>query len=391
MKPTVKSLNIKGTSGLTRRQKAAYAAMRESFPPLPAKSVPRAPAAPSFLSAPEEDLSFERYRSGAWGRKGGLRASGEYLQMLVNPFVQNGQRYPDETIVPTALVHFNASQTWTVNASAAAGGFYTYLNWKVRTAGVSDATFVGPTAFGGAVTTRDYGTPQSQWAALSSVDRSLALGLRVRHVGLPVSTFVPSGTLYFLQLQAGEQPSSVYNSETGCIAAVAARKGFSMTCAELSRLGNCVHIPYLPQGPMSYVFSNQVDAASGFPDAVTNQSVAPNNMICCIGFGLQEGCILRFDYAHHVEYIPTSAAAGLVEARVQTPSVADRERIAEGANKVIQVIAGGTSAMSSLPGIPTSPFGGGAGSTLTSMISSTLSSAGLRPSDLVSSLAGLFA
>lgn len=316
-------------------------------------------------------------------RTASLREASDYLQMLVDPFSPKGHRYPDETIVPTALIRFSASTTYTVDAAAAASGFNATLCWKLRTAfngpGGFDSTFTYPTTNGNIPTYRDYGAPQASWAAISTIDRTLACGIRVRHIGLPVSTFVPSGTLYFLQTQVGES-TGAYSTESACIQAVTAMKGFSLTCAELSRLGGAVHIPYLPQGPMSYVFSAPTNAASGFPDnvnTIADQSVAANGNLFVIGFGLQAGVILRIDYAHHAEYIPGLAAAGLVETKVEMPSVDTREKIAHGTSTVLRTIGGGTSAASlSLFPSGSSPFGGGSGSTLGSMVESLMGFAG---------------
>jgi len=53
---------------------------------------------------------------------------------------------------------------------------------------------------------------------------------------------------------------------------------------------------------------------------------------------------LRFDYAHHIEYIPTTAAAGLVATKVEPPSSAAREGIARASQLVQSHLAGATSA-----------------------------------------------
>lgn len=246
MKKNDKAIVVRGGAGLSRRQLAALRADGGvQFPPLPASLVTR-----------PKDLSLASYANGIAERAGAIRGASPYLRMLINPFDATSRRYPDESIVPTGVVHLTTSNTYTVDASAASVGFYTFLNWKLRTAsGTSPfhATYYPPIPFGGTITYADYGGPQSSWAALSAVDRTLACAVRARLVGLPTSTFVPSGTLYFIQYQVGEG-RLVFDTEAECIQAVTAKKGFSVTVAELARLG-AVHIPYLPQGPMSYVFS----------------------------------------------------------------------------------------------------------------------------------------
>jgi len=92
------------------------------------------------------------------------------------------------------------------------------------------------------------------------------MGIRTRLVGLPTSTFLPSGTLYFLRIQEAELSATLAAldvSETAAIQAVTAGKGFSMTVNELSKLDGVI-LPFLPQGPMSFVFSdnNSVAAAA---------------------------------------------------------------------------------------------------------------------------------
>jgi hypothetical protein len=274
------------------------------------------------------------------------RVASPYLGMVINPFDSKSTRYPDETIVPTALVRLTASETFTVDSPAASSGFWSFLNWKVLdlagTDPVTSATYTKPVAFGGTVVYTDYGAPQSAWRPLDAVDRTLACAVRVRLMGLPTSTFVPSGTLYFLQYQPGEFLS--LDTEVECIQAVTARKGFSLTLAELARLG-AVHIPFLPQGPMSYVFSTaNTEASGGLPGTSAVGPVAPNGGLMVVGFGIQENAVLRYDYAHHVEYIPKVASAGLVETKVELPSVVERESIAKGSQSVLNAIAGGTSA-----------------------------------------------
>ncbi len=308
--------------------------------------------------------------------------------MVVNPFESEGCRYPDESIVPTGLVRLQTSTTLT---TAAPGSILTVLNWKVRDAtaggaGTGHATIIPAFNIGGSIVNSDYGVPQAAWRPLVAIDRTLAAAIRVRLMGLPVSTFVPSGTLYFLQYQPGEALGS-FDTETECIQAVVARKGFSLTLAEIAKLG-AIHVPYLPQGPMSYVFSQSNSIpASGYPDSDTvigpvSSVVAPNGGLVVAGFGLQSGVVLRFDYSHHVEYIPQVASAGLIETKVELPSASAREFIAKDSQAVISVTAGGTSSSDLVPLIkgqhvirggpaPRNPFGSVSSglSTLDSMVS----------------------
>jgi len=270
--------------------------------------------------------------------------------MILDPLAkEKGCRYPDETIVPTALSHLTATTTYVVSS---AGTVSTFLRWKVTDyAATTVPTIQFPGALTGvpAPTFGDYGAPQAAWIALDAVDRTLAMGIRVRLVGLPTSTFLPSGTLYFLQVQEAEQ-NAVVNAlalvgESAAIQAVTAGKGFSMTVNELSKLDG-VTSPFLPQGPMSFVFSDKNSssaAIAGNPTAgFPSQVVSANPVILVVGYGLEAGMQLRFDYAHHVEYIPTIQAAGLVATAVEPPSATAREGIARASALVQDRLAGAT-------------------------------------------------
>lgn len=287
------------------------------------------------------------YASVAAGRANELvnRKVTPFLSMVMNPFErESAARYPDETIVPTALTHFQKSTTYSVDAT---GTVYTVLGWKADQASVV-APISLPAPIGGPAIPADYDTPQAQWATLSAVDRTLACGIRVRLTGLPVSTFMPSGTLYFLQVQKSEFVAlSTYISTLGepaALQAVTAGKGFSVTVNELSKSDGII-LPYLPQGPMSFVFSdtNSLAAASAGLTPATAEVVAANGNLLVVGFGMNPGQTLRFDYAHHIEYIPTISAAGIVATSVEPPNMGAREAIGRGAQVVQQRLAGSTS------------------------------------------------
>lgn len=338
-----KAIVVRGGAGLSRRQLAALKSDGGAqFPPL--RSL-------SFVTQPRDESRLA-YGREIMSKVGPAGVASPYLRMVLNPFESEGRRYPDESIVPTGLVHLQTSSTYTVDASGAANGFWTYLNWKVTDAVASlHSTILSPIAIGSTPTFSDYGVPQASWRALDSIDRTLACAVRVRLMGLPTSTFVPSGTVYFLQYQPGEVGTGV-DTEAECIQAVTARKGFSITLAEIARLG-AVHLPFLPQGPMSYVFSaSNSYAASGFPDnaaSLINSPISPNGGLAVVAYGVQQNVVLRFDYSHHVEYIPKVGSAGLVETRVELPSSAAREFIATGTQNVLSVVAGGTSASDLAP------------------------------------------
>lgn len=287
--------------------------------------------------------------------------------MVIDPLDKGkAERYPDETIVPTGLVHFTSSTTYVVPEGSTT--LSTALRWKCaqdevggpNTAPIYPVTDIshGPLGVGNDDWT-DYGTPQQTWIQINAVDRTLATGIRLRVVGLPTATFLPSGTLYFLQVQNRELWSA-YSTESICIQAVTAGKGFSMTLNELSK-SDGVTLPYLPQGPMSFVFSdNSAEAAvlaGRLVGGVNSTVVSANGALIVVGFGLQAGTTVRVDYAHHIEYIPRPQAAGLIETKVELPSSAARDAISRGVQLVQEHLAGSTALGKVAPVVT----GGGAG------------------------------
>lgn len=263
-----------------------------------------------------------------------------YMRMLASPFHREfACRYPDETIVPTSLAHFLGTQTYTVSSTA---NVYTNLSVNLS---AGTGSILNPTGFtAGALVapvTTTYGSPQTTFGNFCGSNRTLACGLRVRVVGLPTSTFLPAGTLYFLQIEplTSEGNSAAYvnavSGEQQAINAVLAGKGFSVTVQELVNTDG-VHIPFLPRGPGSFTFGDYNSA-----DTSTGQLTA-EPILLCVGYGLQAGEVLKFDYTHHEEYVPIPGAAGLTSPEVSAPDVMARDAIHQGAAKLNQVIAGAT-------------------------------------------------
>lgn len=281
------------------------------------------------------------------------------MEMILDPLrsTERAIRYPDETIVPTGLVSLQDSLTHV--SGPVLGGvpntFYTDMKWKVvdddPATGVDDQPICTPTQLG-APRARTRFNQQSQWLALSSVDRTLACAIRARVVGLPPATFLPSGTLYFIQYQNVEYLDLVTSlavaGESAARAAIAAKKGFTCTVNEISKTDG-VTLPFLPQGPMSFVFSDSNTSAAAsagvgsLVNPVRSSVVSANGGIIIVGFGLQDGVTLRLDYGSIIEYIPRATAAGLVQTAVQPPSSAMRDSISTGAAMIQQTISGATS------------------------------------------------
>jgi len=295
---------------------------------------------------------------------------GTYMGMVIDPFsADTAVRYPDDTIVATALAHLNSALNFTVTSDATfvtmlkwkhdylpADGLITYASNPITPPQALSLIDTGVSFMGNNVS---YGAPALRLTQTSAVDRTLALGVRVRLNSMPPSTFMPSGTVYFLQMQLSELLSFMKqvqsggtNSESLAVQAVSANKGFSVSVNDISKTGG-VSIPYLPQGPMSYLFSDTntdpaaVAGLNGKVNPLNNYVpstvVSANGALVVLGFGLQTGSSFRFDYAHHVEYIPNYVSAGTVTTAVELPSSSARDAIAAGAQAVSISMNGSTS------------------------------------------------
>jgi len=278
------------------------------------------------------------------------------MDMILNPMrsAEQSIRYPDETIVPTGVVSLQDSVSYQVGSivGGVAGTVQATLRWKVvnddPASALNELPIVSPKPLGTLGGNVPY-AQQAQWLPLSAVDRTLACGIRLRVVGLPPAAFMPSGTVYFLQYQNSEYTDLLASlsglaGESAARAAVAAKKGFSCTVNEVSKTDG-VLLPYLPQGPMSFVFSDTgsaVATGAGMAGGAPSTVVSANGGVLIVGFGLQDGMELRFDFGHIIEYIPRAVAAGLVATAVQPPSAVLRDGISTGAAMIQQHLGGAT-------------------------------------------------
>lgn len=325
-------------------------------PAAPRPRIAAAPAAPARAAAPGGrsratflDSVITR------GHESADRDIGKYGHMMMDPFNREAAtRYPDETILPTSLVHLTSSSTYLVDGT---GTMWAWLKGKVisNTAALgypAAYTLIRPTRVGTPWGPDDYGSLQASWQALESIDRTLAYGIRVRVTGLAPSSFLPSGSFYFLQIQQDEAQAAFgalsASGEEYAIQAVTAGKGFSMTTNELSKMDG-VTLPGLPQGPMSFLFSDKDAVMTNTAGNAPTLGTAPSQVssacpiLIVVGFGLQAGMVIRVDYAHHVEYVPSVDASGLVQTKVCAPSAQAREGIASVAAIVQQRLGGSTS------------------------------------------------
>lgn len=260
--------------------------------------------------------------------------------MVVNPFeASHTCRYPDETIIPTAVAAFNSAISYTVPA---AGNVIAALNVGLSnySTTASQQPIFSPVSFTAGTYTAaytNYGTAQTTFANLACSDRTVAAGLRVKVLGLPASTFVASGTFYFIQADGGpSDPDTLYinatTGETNCINGVLAGKGFSVAAQEL--LGEGLHIPYFARGANSFIFkdvnlpdSNALQGTIGATNPLTAGILQADPRLIIVGYGLQTGAILRFEYTTHVEYVPLPGSAGLTNNVVEHPDIVKRQTI----------------------------------------------------------------
>lgn len=315
--------------------------------------------------------SYKQALANASNKTSQLKNLSSYMGMVLNPHQSTDAtdlcRYPDETIIPTSLVSLQDSLTWTQStgptAGSVAGSFVTALRWKCSgddaTYTINGSPILTPTNLISNINTfantwQNY-VQQSQWLGLSAIDRTLATGIRVRFMSLGLNTFMPAGTLYFIQYQNNELTGllsqlSAAGGEATARALVAARRGFAVTCNEISKTSG-VTIPYLPQGPMSFVFSDsgKETAAVAGEGSFSGLSIPPSSILSAnggvlvVGFGLNDGCSMRLDYGHIIEYVPTVLGAGLVQTGVQQPSSTFRDAISTAAGLVQKELAGSTS------------------------------------------------
>lgn len=301
------------------------------------------------------------------------------MRMLADPWsITSKVGYPDDTLLKTASTVLNYTNTLSIPASydpAGAGtncsfktllrtrplgGVDTFpLDWRsrqgVRCAPAAQVSGEVVTQYGSAVF--DY----SNWLTfydVGSVSRTLAAAIKVRVVGLPASTFMAPGRLYFLQASdfecmqdnnAPSGPSPSLNTqlfdlpatvaaasrptilEANAIAAVRAGKGFSLTLQEILDSKSGATVPFLPVGPGSFVYTpNPGDVtvfASSYTPLADRYDLAQNQNLIVLGFGILQSTVLQFDYAAVVEYVPEASAAGIIATNITPPDSAERESI----------------------------------------------------------------
>jgi len=289
-----------------------------------------------------------------------------YMNMLMNPHERrNGVRYPDDSLLPTALTHLTEGLVY----KATGADFITAIRWKcvqnipgneispiqITTGGVVQNCYLEPifpvqpvpvagTSSTGFYSRWDtYGANQESWSSLSNTDRTLAAGIRIKPAGLPPSSFAYSGNLYWLQVQM-EEAQSTFDSITQqgeyfARQMVNAGKGFTVTADELNKCKDGINLTILPAGPNGYVFSDtntQASAIAGaFPASQISSAwpgtfpstLASNGLVIVCAFGLDPGEKFFIEYSHHIEYTPRATASGIIATKVQVPSASQRDKI----------------------------------------------------------------
>jgi len=321
-----------------------------------------------------------------------------YIDQLVSPWGSTPQRLPDDCIRPTSLAKLFANRTYTVGSSP---GLFFAMHSKPSlyssTAGLDQSQIEGQLSSGALTSPRlvptyryapgcilqplsfttslddgsqlsgtptvvgpwgdDYGTEQATLMSWVAASRTLAMAIRLRVVGLPTSTFLPAGKVYFGQFRGLNTDTPLTEQD--------------WTTAE--RLGIAAHVSLdavrqagsktwyvLPDGTDKFRLSSffqpapglfragDIDSAestdsnircfpayvspptSGYPSlsrlvvpyggtASNQDQVAADEtyyiFVAC--FGLQAGTVIEVDYSMTLEYVPTQAAPPGIETAVQ--------------------------------------------------------------------------
>jgi len=321
-----------------------------------------------------------------------------FHRMILSPHERRtGVRYPDDSLLPTALTHLTQGNVFAVPAGGS--NFITAIRWKAviedipgnvigpMTLSTGSLVYLEPILLPQTIPTTsvngfyskwtNYGDNQLTWSALSNTDRTLAAGISIKPAGLPPSTFVYSGNLYWIQAQM-EEAQDVFNNltvtgEPYARQLVNAGKAFTVTADELNKARSGINLSILPAGSNGYAFSDtnsQAAAIAGaFPYSLISASypaanpgtLAANGVVIVVGYGLDPGEKFFFQHSHHVEYTPRVSASGIIATKVQPPSSKNRDSISSGIAHLAEQIFGSTKLKDILDAIiPKTPFQQGA-------------------------------
>jgi hypothetical protein len=294
------------------------------------------------------------------------------MKALLDPFsaIQGDVRYPDETITKTAIVQMQQRQGaqcdspgkalngWLVARLMIKQGGLNYSGssvWGVGWDGENGQGNVGSPGDSQYFMRGGYGDTSNTWGKGSAIDRTLAAGIRVKLNGMPSNTFQPSGTLYAWQVQTNElNPVNTIFSEAQARQMIEAGKGFMINLAEVNQMDG-ITLPYCPQGPMSYVFSDSDnpryqatnidggDLTGGGWNGYAGATVSHLPCLEIMVFGAQEGTTLSIDFGHIVEYIPRVTLAGIITTKAKMPDVGWRQAAGGVISALAQTIGGQTS------------------------------------------------
>jgi len=223
----------------------------------------------------------------------------------------------------------------------------------------------------------DYGSELARWLPLQAAYRTTACAVRVRVIGLPTNTFLSPGKIYFLQLKwrADEVPMSEQdlvdlerlgrgshvsldqvreNGSKTLFYVPDSPDKFRMSSATLPAPGvflettntgaqvlgkkvfpwmRDVLTDYVNTAPARWVVPYDPNATYGGSSSSTSetydlQNAADEEAILAIYYvGSQDGVVLEVDYAHVVEFIPTTEAAGIITTDICLPNSQARDAI----------------------------------------------------------------
>lgn len=329
----------------------------------------------------------------------------DFIAQLINPWSPNAVRLPDCSITPTAVFKLFANRTYTVasvpNQTQLLFGLHSRLCQYGPVATVTDlitpadgaartlppysynpgnilsglqfnpASISGPFSNLSGNTDAwgdDFGAQQTTLTSYIASYRVLSMGVRVRVVGLPPSTFLTPGKIYFAQVRCEQSDMPVTEQEFVTLERLG--RGTHVSMDAVREAGSKTYF-CSPDGPEKFhmstnfvmppgmyiagsapgptighryfprlgvtstlgVFGNLYNSIIPYDSSpVTNDTAdsacADGTYVIIVGvFGSQPGVVLEVDYALNGEYIPTKTAPPGIDTAVQVPSALAMDKI----------------------------------------------------------------
>lgn len=303
----------------------------------------------------------------------------KFIRKILRPFGPLDMvRYPDEVMIPTALASQIVSNTYVCSSSSWLTAMT--VQWLDSTSGTGQNAWIIPAsaaadrpgpvvpafAMGSSTTGLLYDQNWPSYSTLSSLmgsARPLFAGIQVSISGLPSSTFMASGKIYFCQIPAiswqdytgGIGPGGLSTfpaiAETAFKALVSAGRGFVVDAEEVRRRGR-IFIPWLVANPndltmglppqrrwQRYNGGNDIDPQS---NKFTSDIEAYPEFLCVAGYGMASGTVVNLDYTVGFEYTASASVSGMVETEIPVSSSRDRDTIWQGIRSLASDIFGVT-------------------------------------------------